>query len=82
MKTMSASDFKKNFSALIKRMTTGETIAVTDDKTKSIVGYFTFELSTRPQIKLGILEGKEKFTFSPDWEMNEEEFLGLDDEKN
>ena len=78
MKTMSATDFKRNFSARLKQMTAGETIVVTTDKTKSIIGYFTLELPTRPKIKLGLLEGKAKFTFGTDWEMTEDEFLGSD----
>jgi hypothetical protein len=48
MKTMSATEFKKNFSALFKQMTAGETIAVIDNKTQEIIGYFIRELSTGP----------------------------------
>jgi hypothetical protein len=81
MKTMSATDFKKKFSQLFKQMIDGETTAVTDDKTKEIIGYFTLELSARPKRQLGILEGKVTVTFGPDWEMTEEEFLGSDDGK-
>ena len=62
-------------------MSDGETMSVTDDKTKEIIGYFTRELSTTPKRQLGILEGKATITFGPDWEMTEEEFLGSDDGK-
>ncbi len=64
MKTMSATEFKKNFSQLFKQMSDGETIAVTDDKTKEIIGYFTRELLTRPKRQLGILEGKITVNFT------------------
>jgi hypothetical protein len=40
MKTMSATDFKKNFSHVPKQMTAGETVAVTDDKTKKIIANY------------------------------------------
>jgi hypothetical protein len=77
MKTMSATGFKKNFSEVIKQMTAGETMAVTDDKTNEIIGYFVRELSSRPKRQLGILDGKATVTFGADWEITTEEFLGL-----
>jgi hypothetical protein len=81
MKTMSSTNFKKNFSALLKEITAAETIAITDDKTNEIIGYFNFEQPIKPQRKLGILEGTVTVTFGPDWEMTEDEFLGSGDEK-
>jgi hypothetical protein len=79
MKTTSAADFKKNFSALFRQMTAGDTITVTDDQTKEVIGYFVRESSSRSKIQLGILEGKATATFGPDWKMTEEEFLGSGD---
>src|ERR1700759_576283 len=75
MKTMSATDFKKYFSKLLKQMTAGETIVVTDHQTHEVIGNFVREFSAKPKRRLGILEGKVTVTFAPDWRMTTEEFL-------
>ena len=75
MKTMSVSEFKAQFSDVLKQVKAGETIAVTSGKNKQVVGYFTAELPEKRERKLGILEGKATFTFGPDFAMTEEEFL-------
>jgi hypothetical protein len=49
MKTMSATNFKKNFSALLKQMTACETIALTKDKTNEIIRYFTVNYQAGPK---------------------------------
>ncbi len=79
MKTMSATAFKAHFSDLIEQVKAGETIAVTYGKKKEIIGYFVRELPSKRKIKLGLLEGKVKVTFAPDFKMTTEEFLGLED---
>jgi hypothetical protein len=77
MKTMTVGEFKTHFSEVIEQVKDGEKIAVTYGKKKEIVGYFLPELPQQPKRKLGILEGKAKFTFGPDFKMTEDEFLGL-----
>jgi hypothetical protein len=77
MKTMTVGEFKTHFSEVIEQVKAGEKIAVTYGKKKEIIGYFSPEIPPQPKIKLGILEGKAKFTFAPDFKMTEEEFLGL-----
>jgi len=77
MKTMTVGEFKTHFSDVIEQVKEGEKIAVTFGKKKEIVGYFIPELPHEPKRQLGILEGKVKFTFAPDFKMTEEEFLGL-----
>jgi hypothetical protein len=77
MKTMTVGEFKTNFSDVIEQVKSGEKIAVTYGRKKEIVGYFSPEIPKQPKIKLGLLEGKAKFTFAPDFKMTEEEFLGL-----
>ena len=74
---MTVTEFKKHFSDAISAVNGGETVAVTYGREKEIIGYFVHELPQRPKRILGILEGKAKFTFGPDWEMTTEEFLGL-----
>lgn len=77
MKTMTVGEFKTHFSEVIDQVKAGEKIAVTFGKKKEIVGYFLPEIPQQPKIKIGIMEGKAKFTFSPDFEMTTEDFLGL-----
>jgi antitoxin (DNA-binding transcriptional repressor) of toxin-antitoxin stability system len=77
MRTMSVTDFKAHFSDVIAAIKQGETIAVTYGRKKEIIGHFVPAIPKKPKRQLGILEGKAKFIFGPDWEMTTEEFLGL-----
>jgi hypothetical protein len=77
MKTMTVGEFKTHFSEVLEQVKAGEEIAVTYGKKKEIVGYFLPEKPQKPKVKLGIMQGKAQFTFSPDFKMTEEEFLGL-----
>ena len=77
MKTISVGEFKTHFSHILEQVKAGEEFAVTYGKKKTVVGYFLPEKRDQPKIKLGIAEGKAKFTFSGDFKMTEEEFLGL-----
>jgi len=77
MKTMSVGEFKTHFSDVLEQVKAGEKIAVTFGKKKEIVGYFLPELPQQGKRKLGVLEGKATFTFNDDFEMTNEEFLGL-----
>jgi antitoxin (DNA-binding transcriptional repressor) of toxin-antitoxin stability system len=79
MKTMSVSEFKTHFSDVLKQVRQGEEIAVTFGKGKKVVGYFIPAPPQPIKRKLGILEGKVKITFSPDFKMTTEEFLGIND---
>ena len=77
MKTMSVGEFKTHFSDVLEQVKAGEKIAVTFGKKKEIVGYFLPEMPQQPKRKLGILEGKATFSFDSDFEITDEEFLGL-----
>jgi hypothetical protein len=77
MITMTVGEFKTHFSDVIEQVKGGEKIAVTFGRKKEVIGYFSPEIPQNPKIKLGIMEGKAKFTFSPDFKMTTEEFLGL-----
>ncbi len=79
MKTMSVTEFKKHFSDVLSAVKDGETIAVTYGRKKEIIGYFVYQIPEGPKIKLGILEGKAKATFAPDFKMTTEQFLGIED---
>ncbi len=74
---MTVGEFKMHFSDVLKQLKSGEEVAVTYGKKKEVVGYFRSVKTQKPKRKLGILEGKVSITFSPDWEMTTEEFLGL-----
>ncbi|TDE14526.1 type II toxin-antitoxin system Phd/YefM family antitoxin [Dyadobacter psychrotolerans] len=79
MKTMTVGEFKAQFSEVIAQVKAGEEIAVTFGRKKEVVGYF---MPQKDQFKskkrvLGILEGKATAAFNEDFEITEEEFLGL-----
>ena len=74
---MTVGEFKTHFSDVLEQVKAGEEIAVTYGKKKEVVGYFIPEKPQKPKVKLGIMQGKAKFTFSHDFKMTEEEFLGL-----
>lgn len=75
---MTVGEFKAQFSEVLEKMKLGEKIAVTYGKKKEIVGYFTPKISKQTtKRKLGILEGKAKVVFNNDFELSENEFLGL-----
>ncbi|RKR81184.1 prevent-host-death family protein [Mucilaginibacter gracilis] len=78
MKSMTVGEFKAHFSDVIEQVKAGEQIEVTYGKRKEVIGYFQPNLTdSKPKRKLGILEGKATAIFMDDWEMTEEEFLGL-----
>jgi len=77
MKTMTIGEFKEHISDVIEQVKAGEEIAVTNGETQEVIGHFLPEKPQKPKVKLGIMQGKAKFTFSPDFKMTEEEFLGL-----
>ena len=79
MKSMTVGEFKARFSDVIAEVKAGEEIQVTFGKKKEVVGYFMpkSRSSTSSKRKLGIMEGRAAATFSDDFKMTEEEFLGL-----
>lgn len=79
MKTMSVTEFKKHLSDALSTMYDGETIAVTYGRKKEIIGHFVRQIPQKRKIRLGLLEGKAKVTFAPDFKMTTEEFLGIKD---
>jgi antitoxin (DNA-binding transcriptional repressor) of toxin-antitoxin stability system len=78
MTEMTIGEFKTRFSEVVKKVKTGEKIAVTSGKKKEIVGYFVPEIpKNQDKRKLGILEGKATATFKDDFKITIEEFLNL-----
>jgi antitoxin (DNA-binding transcriptional repressor) of toxin-antitoxin stability system len=72
---------KRDFSEVIKKVESGETIGILYGKEKipiaKIVPNVKEVRKPAPARKLGVLKGRMKVTFADDWEMTEEEFLGL-----
>ncbi|MDB5153856.1 MAG: Phd YefM protein [Mucilaginibacter sp.] len=77
MKTMTVGEFKSHFADVLEQVKSGVGFAVTYGKKKEIVGYFLPESQLlKPKRQLGLLEGKVKVNFKPDYKMTEEELLG------
>lgn len=78
MQTMSVGEFKANFSEVLKKVLAGEEIGILYGKKKEIVAKLVPKTAKKKaRRKLGILEGKGTITFSKDFKMTTEEFLGL-----
>ena len=74
---MSVGEFKTNFSQVLKRVQAGEEIGIAYGKSKEIVARLVPKASVKKRKrKIGILNGKVKVKFSPDFKMTEQEFLG------
>ncbi|MEO5910449.1 MAG: type II toxin-antitoxin system prevent-host-death family antitoxin [Pelobium sp.] len=77
MTEMTIGEFKTHFSEVVKKVRTGEKIAVTSGKKKKIVGYFVPEIyENKNKRKLGILEGKATMVIHGDFKMTIDEFYG------
>ena len=78
MKIMSVGEFKANFSEALKSVQAGEEIWISFGKKKEVVACLVPRASAKKaKRKLGILEGKGKVTFGPNYKMTTEELLGL-----
>ena len=78
MKTMTVGELKTHFSEVLKRVINGEEIGISYGKKKEVVACIIPKKAVKePKRKLGILEGKSKAVFADNFEISEEEFLGL-----
>jgi antitoxin (DNA-binding transcriptional repressor) of toxin-antitoxin stability system len=78
MKTMTVGEFKTRFSEVIEEARAGVKVAVTYGKKKKIVGYFVPEIEkSEKNRKLGLLEGKARAIFKPEFKITDKELLGL-----
>ncbi len=79
MKTLPVGELKAQFSEVLEKVQEGESFAILYGKKKKPVAMivpFRAPVTKRPR-KIGILEGKVKLKFAPDFKMTEEELLGL-----
>lgn len=76
---MSASEFQKQFAAVLDTVKNGETVEITSSANGEAMAVLTPPLnggSGKPR-PLGLYAGKMKVIFHDNWEMTEEELLGL-----
>lgn len=77
MEVMTVGDLKSRFSEVLEKIKAGEEIAVSFGKKKEIVAYLIPKSARQPaNRKLGLSADKGNVTFSSDFGMTEEEFLG------
>jgi antitoxin (DNA-binding transcriptional repressor) of toxin-antitoxin stability system len=77
MEMMSVGEFKTNFSQVLKKVQAGGEVAITFGKKKEIVARLVPKArSKKYKRKIGMLDGKARIRFGPDFKMTEEEFLG------
>ncbi len=78
MKTVSSAELKNNFAYYLEKVSKGEEFVVEyGRKKKKVARIVPFQEKKKAKRKLGQLEGKVKISFSPDFKMTTEEFLGL-----
>ncbi len=75
---MSVGELKANFSDVLKRVQAGEEIGIAYGKNKTVVARLVPKnTDMKKKRKIGILNGKATVTFSKDFKMTTEEFLGI-----
>lgn len=79
MKTLQVGEFKRRFSEMLDSVRKGEEIAITFGKKKEkvavIIPYEVYKKTSKR--RLGLLENKASFEIREDFELSDEEFLGL-----
>jgi antitoxin (DNA-binding transcriptional repressor) of toxin-antitoxin stability system len=81
MKSLPVGEFKAQFSEVLELIQQGESVGVLYGKSKKPVAKLVpmngSDLKKAGKRKLGLLEGKMKIVFAPDFKMTEEEFINL-----
>ncbi len=77
MQVLSVGEFKSNFSEILKKVLSGEEIGISYGRKKEIVAKLVPNDARKNKRKIGILEGKGKVTFSRNFKITEEDFLGI-----
>ncbi|MFM9904542.1 MAG: type II toxin-antitoxin system Phd/YefM family antitoxin [Pyrinomonadaceae bacterium] len=81
MKSLSVGEFKAQFSEVLEKVQAGESVGVLYGKNKKPVAKLVPMNDTKSKKaskrKLGLLNGKMKIVFAPDFKMTEEEFINL-----
>ena len=78
MKLLSVGKLKARFSEVLDLVKQGEKIGILYGKSKRPVAMIVpFEITDKKQRKIGLLDGKVKIRFNPDFKITGKEFLGL-----
>lgn len=78
MKSLPVGELKAQFSEVLEKVRQGESFEIVyGKKKKPVARLMPIEAKPKKKRKIGILDGKVEFKFSPDFKMTEEEFLGL-----
>ncbi len=81
MKSLPVGEFKAQFSDVLELIQQGESVGVLYGKSKKpvakLVPMDSSKAKKKGKRKLGLLEGKMKVVFAPDFKMTEEEFINL-----
>ncbi len=81
MKSLPVGEFKAQFSEVLELIQQGESVGVLYGKSKKPVAKLVpmndAKSTKKGKRKLGLLEGKMKVVFAPDFKMTEEEFINL-----
>lgn len=74
---MTVGEFKSRFSEVLEQVKAGVSFTVTYGRKKEVVGYFLPQSQiSKPNRKLGIMEGKATAEFKSDYKITEEDLLG------
>ena len=76
MKVITVGEFKARLSQIIERILKGEEYVISYGRKKKKIFKVVPYKEEKPKRKLGSLVGKATATFSKDWKMTTEEFLG------
>ncbi|MFW6363426.1 MAG: type II toxin-antitoxin system Phd/YefM family antitoxin [Spirochaeta sp.] len=78
MKTLAVGEFKTHFSEILKEVESGEKIIITYGRNKKSVAALIpiSDFNQNHAIKIGLLK-EHKISLSDDFEMTEEEFIGI-----
>jgi len=77
MKAMTISDVERNFSDVLFQVKNGEKFQILQDNLKKPVAMIVPIENDTISRRIGILDGKAKFTINEDSKISEKEFLGL-----
>ena len=81
MKSLTVGEFKAQFSEVLELVQQGESVGVLYGKSKKPVAKLVPMSGSEPKMnakrKLGLLKGKMKVVFAPDFKMTEDEFINL-----
>lgn len=78
MKSLPVGEFKAQFSEVLELIQQGESVGVLYGKSKKPVAKLVpMTEPKKGKRKLGLLAGKMKVVFAPDFKMTEEEFVNL-----